>query len=92
MRYDLHQSLSRLPTYDDPDEDKEDRQAFGKEVEELEEDDPELEGFLAQEPEVRLEKLVKYMRTRWHYCFWCKYRYPDAEMEGCPGVTEEDHD
>ena len=92
MRYDLHQSLSRNANYNDPDEDKQDRQAWGKEEEEVEEEDPELDAFNALEPEVRLEKLVMYLRDRYYYCFWCKYRYPDKEMDGCPGVTEEDHD
>jgi hypothetical protein len=98
MRYDLHQSLSRLPTYDDPDEDKEDRRALGKDriqhslVEDLEEEDPELDEFDALDPGVRLEKLVKYLSEEYNYCFWCKYKYPNKEMEGCPGLTEEDHD
>ena len=98
MRYDLHQSLSRLPTYDDEDEDKEDMRALGKDatqhmlVEDLEEEDPELDEFNALDPAERLQKLVEYLREEYHYCFWCKYTYPDNEMEGCPGLTEEDHD
>ncbi len=98
MRYDLHQSLSRLPTYDDSDEDKDDKRALGKDavrytlVEDLEEEDPELDAFNALEPAERLEKLVIYLRKGFNYCFWCKYRYPDQDMEGCPGLTEEDHD
>ena len=96
--YDLHQSLSRLPTYNDPDEDKEDKRALGKEaaqymlVEDLEEEDPELEEFNALDPAERLQKVVEYLREEFHYCFWCKYTYPDKEMDGCPGLTEEDHD
>jgi hypothetical protein len=39
-----------------------------------------------------LEKLVVYLRETYHYCFWCKYRYTDESMEGCPGLTEEEHD
>jgi hypothetical protein len=95
MRYDLNQSLSRLPTYEDEDEDK---QALGKEktqyvlVEDLEEEDPELEELTALDPAVRLQRLVEYMRQEFHYCFWCKFTYPDEEMEGCPGLTEEEHD
>jgi hypothetical protein len=98
MRYDLHQSLSRLPTYEDADEDIEDKRALGKEaahyvlVEDLEEEDPELDEFNALDPAVRLQKLVKYLRQEFHYCFWCKFTYPDEEMEGCPGLTEEEHD
>ena len=98
MRYDLHQSLSRIPTYDDPDEDKEDKVALGRkeQVEEvdldLDEEDRELDAFEALEPAEKLSQLVQYLRERWSYCFWCKDRYPDIEMEGCPGTTEEDHD
>jgi hypothetical protein len=98
MRRDLNDSLSRLPTYDDPDEDKEDKRALGKEasqyvlVEDLEEEDPELDEFNALDPAERLQKLVEYLREEFNYCFWCKYTYPDKEMEGCPGLMEEDHD
>jgi len=92
MRYDLHQSLSRVATYDDPDEDKGDRQALGAEEEEVEEEDSELEEFIALEPAEQLRRLVTYLRETYHYCFWCKYQYPDASMDGCPGVIEEDHD
>ncbi|KAH8815104.1 hypothetical protein F5884DRAFT_771128 [Xylogone sp. PMI_703] len=98
MRYDLQQSLSRLPTYEDPDEDRDDKKALGKQqmqhihVEDLEEEDPELDVFNELEPAERLQKLVLYLREQFNYCFWCKYTYPNAEMEGCPGITEEDHD
>ena len=98
MRYDLQQSLSRLPTYDDPDEDRDDKKALGKDhiqhtlVEDLEEEDPELDEFNALDPADRLEKLVRYLREEHNYCFWCKYTYQDKEMEGCPGLTEEEHD
>jgi len=92
MRYDLHQSLSKLPSYDDPDEDEQYKHALGTEEEELEEDDPELDEFNALEPAIRLAKLVEYLREKHNYCFWCKHQYPDAKMEGCPGLTEDDHD
>ncbi|KAI9741120.1 MAG: hypothetical protein M1834_002833 [Cirrosporium novae-zelandiae] len=95
MRHDLLQSLSKLPTYDDPDEDSEDRRALGKTdtlEEEVEEEDPELDEYNALEPEEKLRRLVEYLRITYHYCFWCKYRYPDPDMDGCPGITEEDHD
>jgi hypothetical protein len=98
MRYDLHQSLTRTPTYDDPEEDKEDRLALGKKdkLEEVEVDldgeDEELDAFEALEPAEKLSRLVTYLRERWFYCFWCKYQYPDKELQGCPGITEEDHD
>ena len=98
MRYDMDQSLSRLPTYDDPDEDKFDQIALSRkgQVEEvdfeLDQEDKELEEFEALAPQEKLERVVLYLRDHWHYCFWCKFRYPDVEMEGCPGTTEEDHD
>lgn len=97
MRYDLHQSLSRNPMYDDPDEDKEDEMALGKndtEVVELDLDleDEELDEFESLESSEKLQRLVQYLRQCWHYCFWCKYRYEDDNMDGCPGTTEEDHD
>ncbi|KAL9604839.1 MAG: hypothetical protein Q9219_000287 [cf. Caloplaca sp. 3 TL-2023] len=91
MRYDLHQSLSRNAAYDDPDEDKQDKQAWGTEEEELEEEDAELEEFNAMEPAERLRRMVEYLREKWRYCFWCKYQYPDEAMEGCPGLSEDEH-
>lgn len=98
MRYDLQQSLSRLPTYDDQNEDADDKRAMGKTpthyllVEDLEEEDPELDEFNSLDPAVRLNKLVAFLREEFKYCFWCKYTYPDEEMDGCPGTSEEDHD
>lgn len=98
MRYDMNQSLPRLPTYDDPDEDKDDQIALERksQIEEvdidLDQEDPELDEFEARPPKEKLDEIVDYLRNQWHYCFWCKYRYEDSEMEGCPGTTEEDHD
>ncbi|KAK4997046.1 hypothetical protein LTR66_003472 [Elasticomyces elasticus] len=91
MRFDLQQSLSRVPTYDDPEEDQQDKQAYGTAVEELEEDDPELDAFVSLDAKDRLAKIVEYLRERYHYCFWCKHRYTDEEMSECPGVTEDVH-
>ncbi|OLN88584.1 G patch domain-containing protein 11 [Colletotrichum chlorophyti] len=98
MRYDLEQSLSRLPTYEDEQEDEDDRMALGKNktvyvtAEDLDEEDPELDEFNELEDAVKLQRLVEYLRKEFRYCFWCKFTYPDEEMEGCPGLTEEDHD
>jgi hypothetical protein len=98
MRYDLHQSLSRRPDYDDPDEDRDDKIALGKKEElevvdiDLDEEDLELDEFESLEVSEKLARLVAHLRQTWHYCFWCKYRYPDEQMEGCPGTTEADHD
>jgi hypothetical protein len=98
MRYDLEQSLSRLPTYEDDDEDLDDKKALGKAkivyatADDLDEEDPELDEYNALEPGEKLRRLVLHLRQKHHYCFWCKFTYPDQTMEGCPGLTEEDHD
>ncbi|KAL7936290.1 hypothetical protein V8C35DRAFT_297414 [Trichoderma chlorosporum] len=98
MRYDLEQSLSRLPTYENGEEDEDDKKALGKKhitystADDLDEEDEELDEFNALELGTRLSRLVMYLRETHRYCFWCKMAYPDAEMDGCPGVTEEDHD
>lgn len=97
----------RLPTFSESEleRDPEDEQALGTRLgldfdpytaaveQELEEEDPELEAFNELPPSERLHKLVLYLRETYRYCFWCKYRYErDDELEGCPGLTEEDHD
>ncbi|GKT55025.1 G-patch domain-containing protein [Colletotrichum tofieldiae] len=98
MRYDLEQSLSRLPTYEDDQEDEDDRTALGKKqtvyvtAVDLDEEDPELDEFNELGDAEKLRRLVEYLRKEHRYCFWCKFTYPDDEMEGCPGVAEEDHD
>lgn len=94
-RYDLQQSLSRSATYEaDEEEEKQDRLAWGEEEEDEAEDDrdEELEAFEGLAPQERLERVVGYLREKHWYCFWCKSRYENAGMEGCPGVTEDDHD
>ncbi|CAD0112353.1 unnamed protein product [Aureobasidium uvarum] len=79
--------------WNDDEADADDKVAMGTEVEEFEdEQDTELEEFNALPVGERLEKLVAYLRVTYHYCFWCKYRYADESMEGCPGLTEEEHD
>lgn len=91
-RYDVYQSLSRNPAYNDPEEDKQDRMAFGALEEEVEEEDPELDAFNALPPAERLGKVLNHLRTSHYYCFWCKCKYLDEEMDECPGPDEEDHD
>ncbi|PIG69079.1 G-patch domain protein [Aspergillus arachidicola] len=88
-----------LPGYDDPTLEREDKVALDSKADistvleqELDEEDPELDEFNALEPGERLARIVQYLRETHHYCFWCKFRYETGEMEGCPGVTEEDHD
>jgi hypothetical protein len=98
MRHDLEQSLSRLPTYEDEDEDEDDRRAMGKvktvyvTADDLDEEDAELDAFNALEGEERLRRLVEHLRKKHRYCIWCKFTYPDEAMDGCPGLTEEEHD
>ena len=106
MRHTLQTSLPssffpnpRLPGYDDPTLEPDDKEALGSGKDtstileqELEEEDPELDEFNALAPSERLARLVVYLRERHRYCFWCKYRYETDEMKGCPGITEEDHD
>ncbi|KAF7564093.1 hypothetical protein G7046_g31 [Stylonectria norvegica] len=99
MRYDLEQSLSRLPTYEDENEDEDDKRALGKgqttvytTAEDLDEEDEELDEFNALEVGERLRLALERLRSKYQYCFWCKMGYPDPEMEGCPGLTEEEHD
>lgn len=92
VRYDLHQSLSRSAAYDDPEEDEHDKQALGKEEEDGEDEDDELDDFLSLEGRERLRTLAEYLREVHQYCFWCKFKYEDEKMEGCPGLREDDHD
>lgn len=98
MRYDLGQSATRLSNYIDATEDADDRLAMGNtqmlhsHVEDLEEEDPELDAFKALPPGERLRQLVAHLRTQYRYCFWCKYTYPTDDMDGCAGLTEEDHE
>ncbi|KAK6338452.1 hypothetical protein TWF730_002512 [Orbilia blumenaviensis] len=87
-----------LPRYNSGDLSGDDKLALGTEEEELateeELEDAELEEFEKREAKDRLDEIVRYLRSQWRYCFWCKSRYAtDDEMEKeCPGLTEEDHD
>lgn len=73
-------------------EDKDENITFEEQDTDATEEDTELDEFNALPASERLSRLVEYMREKYWYCFWCKYRYDSGEMEGCPGVTEEDHD
>lgn len=89
-----------LPAYEDEGMDADDKMALGKEekkmvymtADDLDEEDEELDEWEALEVDERLKRLVEYLRKEYRYCFWCKFAYEDESMEGCPGVTEEDHD
>lgn len=89
MRHELNNSLSMRNDADSDDEDK--QAAFDARVDELDDADPELAEFEALPFAERLGKVVLELREKYHYCFWCKFRYPDAEMDGCPGLTEDEH-
>lgn len=105
-RREFESSLGRLPTYRDDDEDGdadyavamgEDVAAMGPtsegNIDEGEgEGDGELDAFNALPPSERLRSVLEYLRQHHHYCFWCKMAYPDEAMDGCPGLTEDDHD
>jgi hypothetical protein len=101
QRRELNNSLaSRLPTLaDEGDADNDTKVALGEDLKpfystlenDLEAEDPELAEFEALPVVERLQKVLLYLRKEFHYCLYCGYQYPDAELEGCPGVTEEDH-
>lgn len=97
----------RLPGYDKNHElDSEDKVALGITLpgykrdassiyvedgdEELVEDE-ELEEFEKLSFAERLSRVIEYLRNGYHYCFWCKFRYEDGEMDGCPGSEEDLH-
>ena len=102
QRRELNNSLaSRLPTLADAEDDDDDSKvAQGRDLapfyttleNDVEDEDPELAEFEALPVAERLQKLLTFLRETHQYCLYCGYQYPDAEMEGCPGVTEEDHD
>ncbi|PWW78765.1 hypothetical protein C7212DRAFT_288720 [Tuber magnatum] len=54
-------------------------------------EDEELAEFEALGVGERLKRIVEYLRCKHKYCFWCKYQYPDEQMEGCPGLEEDLH-
>lgn len=91
MKYDLEQSLSSRQDCDDPDAEGEAKVANNTAIEDLDEEDPELEGFEALSSAERLGSVVAALREKYNYCFWCKYRYPDDTFDGCPGLTEDEH-
>ncbi|CRG92189.1 hypothetical protein PISL3812_09245 [Talaromyces islandicus] len=77
---------------DHPDDEKDDSRQHSFFEQDQDTEDPELDEFNALAAGERLQKLVLYLREKHWYCFWCKSRYEDSTLEGCPGITEEDHD
>lgn len=102
QRRELNDSIaSRLPTLANEDDDDDDSTvAQGRDLapfyttleNDLVDEDPELAEFEALPVAERLQKLVTFLREEYQYCIYCGYQYPDAEMDDCPGPTEEDHD
>lgn len=88
MRHELNNSLS---TRNDADSDDEMQPAFDCRIDELDDEDSELVDFEALPVTEKLDKVVAELRDKFRYCLWCKYRYPDVEMDGCPGWTEDEH-
>lgn len=89
--------LGRLPTYEEEDDDTDYKIALGGNtnvafVDDDLDGDLELEEFQALPFEDQLDKLILFLREKHHYCYWCGHQYPDTTMEGCPGVTEGEHD
>ncbi|KAI9019982.1 hypothetical protein CLU79DRAFT_756604 [Phycomyces nitens] len=41
----------------------------------------------------KLDRIIKYLRDNYAYCFWCGARYdsPEDLKENCPGEQEDDH-
>ena len=91
LRSDFHQSSWRSAAYEGL-EDEQDSHALSTVLEEVETVDDELDEFLNLEGKKRLETLVKYLRQEHQYCFWCKLKYNDERMDGCPGFAGDDHD
>ena len=98
---ELHNSLSsRLPTLADDEEDDDSKIALGRDTapfytslaDDDVEEDQELAEFEALPAVDRLHQVTLFLREKHHYCFWCGHRYDDAKMDGCPGITEDEHD
>lgn len=85
IRIELNNSLSTR------NEDDSDEQEADDPIQYADDDDEELLKFEALPSTERLAKVVQELRQEYFYCFWCKHRYEDAEMEGCPGLTEDEH-
>ncbi|KAI9028640.1 hypothetical protein DFJ74DRAFT_496585 [Hyaloraphidium curvatum] len=50
--------------------------------------------FSALEPVVQREKLIKHLRTQYHFCHYCGVECANAEelAQDCPGEDREDHE
>ncbi|KAL7771247.1 hypothetical protein CFE70_001190 [Pyrenophora teres f. teres 0-1] len=95
QRRELNDSIaSRLPTLAPEEEDDDSKVAQGRDLapfyttleNDLVDEDPELAEFEALPVTERLQKLLLFLRDKYRYCLYCGYEYPDADMEGCPGI------
>ncbi|KAI5821090.1 hypothetical protein BZA77DRAFT_298689 [Pyronema omphalodes] len=59
--------------------------------EEDEGEDEELAEFEELPWAEKLERITGWLREKHNYCFWCKWKYDTAEMDGCPGTDEDSH-
>nr|POE48340.1 g patch domain-containing protein 11 [Quercus suber] len=79
----------------DQDDDKDDKFTFVADdhdsAEQKPEDNDEFTAFQGLSVADRLERVVVELRNNHFYCFWCKFKYPDSQMLGCPGASEDEH-
>ncbi|QRW12758.1 G-patch domain-containing protein [Ceratobasidium sp. AG-Ba] len=49
--------------------------------------------YLQRNVQERLDTLLQYLRSKYHYCFWCGARYDSKEdlEQNCPGLDEDNH-
>ena len=67
--------------WNDDEADAHDKVAMGVEVEDIEdEEDTELDEFNALDVSERLEKVVAYLRSTYHYCFWSTQASPIRQV------------
>ncbi|CAB4384570.1 unnamed protein product [Rhizophagus irregularis] len=54
----------------------------------------ERQEFEDLKPSEKLDRIFRYLRETYYYCFWCGCEYGSAEEidQECPGYEEEDHD
>ncbi|KAF2869326.1 hypothetical protein BDV95DRAFT_498095 [Massariosphaeria phaeospora] len=91
--------VSRVEALVDADDDDDTKIAHSRDIvpfyttleDDLIDEDTELAEFKALPVLDRLHKVLIYLRDTHHYCYWCGHQYRDAEMDGCPGETGEDH-
>jgi hypothetical protein len=51
-------------------------------------------SVVASDPAAAVARLIAYVRSRHHYCFWCAIKFDGADdmQRNCPGPAEADHD